>query len=47
MIGAATFSSWIRILSTAATPRFCLPYSGPEVNPDVPKLGAYRLNKFN
>ena len=27
-------------------PLVCLRYFGPEVNPDAPKMGAYRKNKF-
>ena len=28
-------------------PMVILRYFGPEVNPDAPKMGAYRKNKFN
>ena len=33
--------------TSEAEPMVILRYFGPEVNPDAPKMGAYRKNKFN
>lgn len=32
--------------TSSTEPLVCLRYFGPEVNPDAPKMGAYRNNKF-
>jgi hypothetical protein len=32
--------------TSSTEPLVCLRYFGPEVNPDAPKMGAYRKNKF-
>jgi hypothetical protein len=38
----------VSFTNTSTTePMVILRYFGPEVNPDAPKMGAYRKNKFN